>query len=199
MFDNVVVGIDGYEAGRDALELAKQLVAPDGDMLLVFVEVVMRAPGPDTDPQWHSEARRVRADLRRRRHAAGPAGRALRRRRGAHRLRDAPAFARHDRRRVRRLARERAGADRGEHARPRAGRRALGVRGGRRTDVRQRSRHAVSSPMWRRVTPPRPWHGMRRQSISSSSVPTSTGCATGSRVAARPSDWRTALRARCSC
>ena len=50
MFDNLVVGIDNYEAGRDALELAKQLVPPDGDMLLVFVQVVMRAPGPDTDP-----------------------------------------------------------------------------------------------------------------------------------------------------
>jgi nucleotide-binding universal stress UspA family protein len=58
MFDNVVVGIDKYEAGRDALELAKQLVPPDGDMLLVFVEVVMRAPGPDTDPQWQLDERR---------------------------------------------------------------------------------------------------------------------------------------------
>ena len=58
MFDNVVVGIDNYEAGRDALELAKQLVAPDGDMLLVFVEVVMREPGPDTDPQWQLDERR---------------------------------------------------------------------------------------------------------------------------------------------
>ena len=58
MFDNVVVGIDNYEAGRDALELAKQLVAPDGDMLLVFVEVVRRAPGPDADPQWQLDERR---------------------------------------------------------------------------------------------------------------------------------------------
>jgi nucleotide-binding universal stress UspA family protein len=58
MFDNVVVGIDNHEAGRDALELAKQLVPPDGDMLLVFVEVVMRAPGPDTDPQWQRDERR---------------------------------------------------------------------------------------------------------------------------------------------
>jgi hypothetical protein len=30
MFDNVVVGVDDYEAGRDALELAKQLVSIDG-------------------------------------------------------------------------------------------------------------------------------------------------------------------------
>ena len=58
MFDNVVVGVDNYDAGRDALELAKQLVPPDGDMLLVFVEVVMRAPGPDTDPQWQLDERR---------------------------------------------------------------------------------------------------------------------------------------------
>ena len=58
MFDNVVIGIDNYEAGRDALELAKQLVPPDGDMLLVFVEVVMSAPGPDTDPQWQLDERR---------------------------------------------------------------------------------------------------------------------------------------------
>jgi nucleotide-binding universal stress UspA family protein len=57
MFDNVVVGIDNYEAGRDALELAKQLVDPDGDMLLVFVEVVRRAPGPDTDPEWQRDGR----------------------------------------------------------------------------------------------------------------------------------------------
>jgi hypothetical protein len=54
MFDNLAVGIDNYEAGRDALELAKQLVPPDGDMLLVFVQVVMRAPGPDTDPNGSS-------------------------------------------------------------------------------------------------------------------------------------------------
>jgi nucleotide-binding universal stress UspA family protein len=58
MFDNVVVGIDNYEAGRDGLELAKQLVSPNGDMLLAFVEVVMRAPGPDTDPQWQLDDRR---------------------------------------------------------------------------------------------------------------------------------------------
>jgi nucleotide-binding universal stress UspA family protein len=58
MFDNVVVGVDDYEAGRDAVELAKQLVSLDGDMLLVYVEVVMRAPGPDSDPQWQLDDRR---------------------------------------------------------------------------------------------------------------------------------------------
>jgi nucleotide-binding universal stress UspA family protein len=58
MFDNVVVGVDDYDAGRDGLELAKQLVSRDGDMLLVFVEVVMRAPGVDTDPKWQLDDRR---------------------------------------------------------------------------------------------------------------------------------------------
>jgi nucleotide-binding universal stress UspA family protein len=58
MFDNVVVGVDDYEAGRDALELAKRLVSADGDLLLVFVEVVMRAPGPDTDAEWQRDERR---------------------------------------------------------------------------------------------------------------------------------------------
>jgi nucleotide-binding universal stress UspA family protein len=58
MFDNVVVGADDYEAGRDALELAKQLVSLDGELLLVYVEVVMRPPGPDTDPEWQRDDRR---------------------------------------------------------------------------------------------------------------------------------------------
>ena len=29
MFDNVMIGDDGREGGRDALELAKQLASPD--------------------------------------------------------------------------------------------------------------------------------------------------------------------------
>ena len=58
MFDNVVVGIDDHEAGRDALELAKQLVSLDGDLLLVYVEVILRAPGPDSDPKWQLDDRR---------------------------------------------------------------------------------------------------------------------------------------------
>ena len=58
MFDNVVVGVDDYEAGRDAIEVAKQLVSLDGNLLLVYVEVVMRAPGPDTNPEWQLDDRR---------------------------------------------------------------------------------------------------------------------------------------------
>jgi len=30
MFDNVMVGIDGEQGGRDAIELARQLVSDDG-------------------------------------------------------------------------------------------------------------------------------------------------------------------------
>ena len=58
MFDNVVIGVDDYEAGRDAIELAKQLVSLDGELLLLYVEVVMRAPGPDTYPEWQLDDRR---------------------------------------------------------------------------------------------------------------------------------------------
>jgi nucleotide-binding universal stress UspA family protein len=58
MFDDVVVGVDDYEVGRDAIELAKQLVSVDGDLLLVYVEVVMHTPGPDTDPTWQLDDRR---------------------------------------------------------------------------------------------------------------------------------------------
>lgn len=58
MFDNVVVGVDDPEAGRDALELAKQLVSGDGQLLLVYVEVVMLAPDPTVDPDWQVTERR---------------------------------------------------------------------------------------------------------------------------------------------
>jgi nucleotide-binding universal stress UspA family protein len=58
LVDNVVVGVDDNEGGRDALELAKQLVSLDGDLLLIFVEVVKRAPGPDTDRKWQLDDRR---------------------------------------------------------------------------------------------------------------------------------------------
>lgn len=37
MFDNVLVGIDGYQGGRDAIALAKQLLAPGGKLTLGHV------------------------------------------------------------------------------------------------------------------------------------------------------------------
>jgi hypothetical protein len=38
--------------------LANQLVSPRGNLLLVYVEVLMRAPGPDSNPQWQLDDRR---------------------------------------------------------------------------------------------------------------------------------------------
>jgi nucleotide-binding universal stress UspA family protein len=52
MFDNVVVGADDDQAGRDALELAKQLASTGGNLLLVHVQVVMAPPEPGEDPEW---------------------------------------------------------------------------------------------------------------------------------------------------
>lgn len=48
MFDNVVVAVDDYEAGRDAIELAKILVSGDGDLALIYVEVAQPKPAPDS-------------------------------------------------------------------------------------------------------------------------------------------------------
>jgi nucleotide-binding universal stress UspA family protein len=47
MFDNVIIGVDDPEGGRDALALARQLASPDGDLTLAYVQVVM--PRPDED------------------------------------------------------------------------------------------------------------------------------------------------------
>jgi nucleotide-binding universal stress UspA family protein len=58
MFDNAVVGADDDQAGRDALELAKQLVSTDGSLLLVYVQVVMAPPDPGEDPDWQVAERR---------------------------------------------------------------------------------------------------------------------------------------------
>ena len=135
-----------------------------GSLLLVYVEVVMAPPGPDSDPRWQLddrrrglerlasvrddagldaelltvqassvagactggpptrrpardrrvEAGRIRAHLRRRRHPAGPTGRSMRGRCGAHGLRGSGERARHDRGRLRRLPPQRACARRGE-------------------------------------------------------------------------------------
>ena len=37
MFEQIVVGVDGREGGRDAVALAKLLVAADGELTLVHV------------------------------------------------------------------------------------------------------------------------------------------------------------------
>jgi nucleotide-binding universal stress UspA family protein len=48
MFDNVIVGVDGAAEHRDALALARQLVSSDGQLVLAYVQVVMRKPEPDS-------------------------------------------------------------------------------------------------------------------------------------------------------
>lgn len=58
MFDNVVVGVDGYEAGRDAIELAKALESGDGEVALVYVEVLQSKPAAEADTRADDEAQR---------------------------------------------------------------------------------------------------------------------------------------------
>jgi nucleotide-binding universal stress UspA family protein len=48
MFDKVVIGVDNYEAGRDAIELAKHLASNGGDLSLVYVEVIGDRPAQDS-------------------------------------------------------------------------------------------------------------------------------------------------------
>lgn len=47
MFDNVMIGDDGREGGRDGLELAKQLASPDAHLTLAYVQVLTLKPPPD--------------------------------------------------------------------------------------------------------------------------------------------------------
>ena len=58
MFQGVVVGIDGYEAGRDAIALAKSLLSGDGEVTLVYVEVLQSKPSPEADTRPDDEAQR---------------------------------------------------------------------------------------------------------------------------------------------
>jgi len=37
VFSNVLVGVDGRQGGRDAIALAKQLAAPDGQIALAHI------------------------------------------------------------------------------------------------------------------------------------------------------------------
>jgi nucleotide-binding universal stress UspA family protein len=46
MFDNIIVGVDGPQAGRDALGLARQLASPHAQLTLAYVEVAPPQPWP---------------------------------------------------------------------------------------------------------------------------------------------------------
>lgn len=58
MFDAVIVGIEGYEAGRDAIALAKALLSRDGEVTFVYVEVLQSKPAPEADTRPDDEAQR---------------------------------------------------------------------------------------------------------------------------------------------
>jgi len=58
MFDAVIVGIEGYEAGRDAIALAKALLSRNGEVTFVYVEVLQSKPAPEADTRPDDEAQR---------------------------------------------------------------------------------------------------------------------------------------------
>ena len=48
MFDKVVIGVDNFDAGRDAIELAKHLASDGGSLSVVYVDVIGARPAPDS-------------------------------------------------------------------------------------------------------------------------------------------------------
>jgi hypothetical protein len=58
MFENVVVGVDGYAASRDAIELVKKLASEHGRVTLVYVEVLQSKPPPEAGTRADAEAQR---------------------------------------------------------------------------------------------------------------------------------------------
>ncbi len=62
MFGILAVGVDNHDAGRDTIELAKQLVSDRGEVSLVYVDVIHPRPAPDSDVS-SVEARSVRGGL----------------------------------------------------------------------------------------------------------------------------------------
>ena len=55
MFDNVIVGVDGPEGGRDALWLAQQIASGHSQLTLAHVEVVTPKPGPTSGAMSQAE------------------------------------------------------------------------------------------------------------------------------------------------
>lgn len=58
MFDNVVIGVDDYERGRDTITLAQALMQGHGTVTLVHVEVRQREPSPEADTRPDDERQR---------------------------------------------------------------------------------------------------------------------------------------------
>jgi nucleotide-binding universal stress UspA family protein len=59
MFDNVIVGIDDYDAGRDAVGLATQLVSGKPQLTFAYVEVVALWPPDSADASESPVCRRA--------------------------------------------------------------------------------------------------------------------------------------------
>ena len=59
MFDNVVIGVEGYPAGQDALALARALLAREGRATLVYVEVLQSDGTQTRSPVPTPNARRL--------------------------------------------------------------------------------------------------------------------------------------------
>jgi nucleotide-binding universal stress UspA family protein len=57
MFDNIIIGVDGRETGRDALGLAKQLASQERQVTLAYVQVLPVKPPPDTGDRAYDRRR----------------------------------------------------------------------------------------------------------------------------------------------
>jgi nucleotide-binding universal stress UspA family protein len=62
MFDNVVVGVNEDEDGRDGIALAKQLVSAEGQLAIAHVEVAGWKPAPDSGAVGAAAKRRRALD-----------------------------------------------------------------------------------------------------------------------------------------
>jgi adenylate cyclase len=63
MFDNVIVGVDEHEGGRDAIELAKRLATPYAEVRLAYIVTAGSKRG-SADQSLHDRGREVLADAR---------------------------------------------------------------------------------------------------------------------------------------
>ena len=61
MFNDVIVGVGDYEAGRDAVALARELAASGRPLTLAYVEVVGPKRVPRSEAAWpEADCRRAR-------------------------------------------------------------------------------------------------------------------------------------------
>lgn len=70
MFKNVLVGVDGRPNGRDAIELARHLIAPEGKLVLVHVRDGRLHPSHAITPRMLEEEQKAAEELLERERAA---------------------------------------------------------------------------------------------------------------------------------